>query len=400
MSQSIIPYARPFWTSKESDALREVVESGWWTMGPRIQQLEEGLRQRMGAKGVICVANGTVAMLAIFHLLRPESGRVLYVTSALNFLAGPACASMEGFDVAFTDVDPDTLNMDPRSLAQVLQAHAGGYTSIIVNPVHFAGVPVEMGAINDVASRYGAMLVEDSCHALLAEAPGGWVAGNHPASRASVFSFHPTKNLATGEGGAIVSNDEALLRRLRLFCSHNMQRSNFSQKQLAYDERGVQNPWFYEVQAPGLNLRMSEFHAALGLCQLDRLDASMVRRQELAKNYREALRNLDGLTLHPRGAEHVSALHLFPVELDLARLGRSKAAVFEFFEARGIRLQVHYTPLHWQPAFSSLPLVRGKTFPALERVSAGLVSLPMFYGLTDAEQLRVISAFQELLGAK
>ncbi len=399
MSQDFIPYSKPFWTSEETDALTEVIQSGWWTTGPRVQRFEEGLRERMGAKGVVCVANGTVALYALFHLLKPKEGKVLYVTSALNFLAGPASASLLGFDVAFTDVEPDTLNMDPRALEHVLRTRASGYAAVIINPVHFAGVPADMDALAGVAASHGALLVEDSCHALLGNFPGGALTGNHPSARAGVFSFHPTKSLGTGEGGAILSNDEALLQRLRLFCSHNMQRSGFARKEQAFDERGVQNPWYYEVAEPGLNLRMSELHAAVGLVQLKRLDESLARRQALARTYRQDLAGLGPVTLHPRDPRRTSALHLFPVELDLRRLGLSKAAVFQFFEARGIRLQVHYTPLHWQPAFESLPLVRGAGFPVVDAVAPGLVSLPMYYGLTDAEQAKVISALRELCGA-
>lgn len=398
VSQTLIPYSKPFWTGEEVAAVTDVIQSGWWTTGPKVQQFENALASKLGASGAVCVSNGTMALWAVLHLLKPPSSRPLYVTSALNFVAGPACANMLGYEVAFADIHPDTLNLDPRSLEQVLLKIRPHHSEIIINPVHFSGIPVDMDRIASIASQYGALLVEDSCHALHSTFPDGRKTGNHAASKAGVFSFHPTKNLATGEGGAIVSDDDQWLQRVRLYCNHNMRRSNFMRPELAYDHRGEQNSWYYEVQEPGLNLRMSELSAVLGLCQLKRLDASLARRAELAQQYRDAMVDLEEVIIYPMDQHVSTALHLFVVGLDLVRLGRSRAEVFDFFFHRGIQLQVHYTPLHWQPAFAGLPFVRGSRFPHVDRIAPTLVSLPLYYGLTDEEQNRVVAALRQLCG--
>jgi dTDP-4-amino-4,6-dideoxygalactose transaminase len=391
-----IPYPKPFADEREVAAVADVIRSGCWTNGPVVRRFESALRGVLGVEQVVCMANGTLALHALLRALLPtQGGAALYVTSSLNFVAGAAAAMQLGYDVALTDVDPATLNMCPTSLAATLARCARRYRKIVVNPVHFAGVLADTAGLADVARRYDAVLFEDACHALVGPT-NGRPGACHPDSLAAVFSFHPTKNVAAGEGGAIASNDVGLMTRLAEFGNHNMSRKAFVNGRDAYDSEGALNPWYYEVREPGSNFRLSELHAALGMCQLERLPYSKERREVLARAYREAFDGLPGLQLFPRDASRASALHLFPVSFDLARLGCSKAQIFRFFAQRGIHPQVHYTPLHRQPAFSGLAIALGGTFEALEQLSPGLLSLPMYVGLTDSEQARVIAATREL----
>lgn len=394
-----IPYSRPFWGDEEAAALEAVLRSGTWTNGPAVQAFEAALRATLGVEDVLCVANGTLALHAVLYALRRRSpGPALYVTSSLNFAGGAAAARLLGYDVALTDVDAATLNMAPASLEAALARTRAGYRLAVVNPVHFAGVLADTGRLAETARAHDAEIFEDACHALVGPTDGR-PGACHPDGLGAVFSFHPTKNVAAGEGGAIASNDGALLRHLRLHCNHAMAKADFVEPRQAFDRHGASNPWYYEIREPGTNFRLSEFHAAVGACQLSRLPESSARRAALAARYREAFSDLAPLRLFPADASTPSALHLFPVSFDLESLGRTKAQVFSFFRERGIVPQVHYTPLHRQPAFAGRPHVRGAEFPALDGVEPGLLSLPMFFGLSDADHGRVVDAVLELCGA-
>ncbi|HLX48076.1 MAG TPA: DegT/DnrJ/EryC1/StrS family aminotransferase [Streptosporangiaceae bacterium] len=393
-----IPYARPYWTAQEEAALVAVLRSGWWTAGATVDRFEKALGEAVGAPEVVCVSNGTGAIHALLHLLRRPRGRSLFVTPALNFVAGPAAAMQAGYDVALTDIDPATLNMSPCSLSAVLGRLAHRYQQIVVMPVHFAGLPADLDRLAGIAHRYEAEVVEDACQAFIARySPGGAAVGTHPASLGATFSFHPTKPVATGEGGAIALADRDLASRLRRYRNHNIQRAGLVSP-MAYDSDGQPNPWFYEVAEPGFNLRMSEFHAAVGLVQLARLPESLRYRRILAERYRRHLTGLCGLRFVPAADDERSALHLFPVSFDLDRIGLSKRQIFSHYRKRGVALQVHYTPLYELPVFASLEGNRGDTYPGVERISPGLVSLPLFMGLTEAEQELVISITLNLLG--
>ncbi|WP_411139264.1 DegT/DnrJ/EryC1/StrS family aminotransferase [Streptomyces sp. C10] len=392
----VLPYARPYWGQEEVVALAEVVRSGMWTGGDRVRAFEESLAATVGAREVVCVANGTAALHAVLHLARPTSGRSLLVTPALNFLAGPAVARQLGYDVAFTDIDRRTLNLDIGSLAAVVDALTGDYDHVVIMPVHFAGLPVDIDAVMEVASAHDATVVEDACHALPARySAAGPVVGGHPGTLAAVFSFHPTKPVAAGEGGAIACCDPAFAERLRHFRNHNMRRQGMDPA-LAIDSDGLPKQWFYQVDEPGQNLRMSEFHAAVGLVQLARLPESLARRAELANRYRTALQGHPLLRYLPTDDGETSGLHLFPVSFDLTRLGLTKRGVFDHYLRYRIAPQVHYTPLTEQPAFADAGRPAAG-FPGLDLVSPGLLSLPLFHGMTDEQHACVLDATWKLL---
>lgn len=175
-----LPYSCPQWTDEEVTALAEVVRSGWWTAGPRTAQFEAALRETTGARNAVCVTNGTAAIHAILHNVRPKGARALFVTSALNFAAGPSVAAQLGWDLAFTDVEAESLNMSTNSLAEVLATAVHDHDIVLVMPVHFAGLPVDVNAVSTLAKAHGAIVLEDACHALPARYPSN--------SRARVFS--------------------------------------------------------------------------------------------------------------------------------------------------------------------------------------------------------------------
>ncbi|WP_437053590.1 DegT/DnrJ/EryC1/StrS family aminotransferase [Streptomyces sp. enrichment culture] len=389
-SSGPIPYSRPFWTAEERDVVTRVIESGMWTNGVSLAAFEQALAESMDAPHAVCFSSGTAAIHALLAMLRKPAGNGLVVTSTLNFAAVPASARLLGYDVAFTDIDRATLNMAPESLEELLHGIGARYDQIVVFPVHFAGLPADLTALRSVADRFGAVLAEDACHAAGAHyEPGGRPVGGHPGSTAAAFSFHPTKPVAAAEGGALTLRDDVLADKLRAFRNHNMRRPHTAGAEAV-------EPWSYEIYEPGLNLRLSDIHAAIGLVQLRRLPESLARRRTMARRYRAELSASTAIRSIPDDPHELSALHLFPVEFNVDRLGMTKAAVYDFFLAAGIRLQVHYTPLHRFPAFSGLPTVRDRWFPVCDDVMRGTFSLPMYFGLGEGEQQQVIDTVRDL----
>ncbi|WP_405709672.1 MULTISPECIES: DegT/DnrJ/EryC1/StrS family aminotransferase [unclassified Streptomyces] len=389
-SSEIIPYSRPYSTAEEREGIARVIESGMWTNGASLAAFEQALAETMDAPHAVTFASGTAAIHAMLAMVRKPAVSGLVVTSTLNFAAVAASARLLGYDVAFTDIDRATLNMAPESLELLLQDLGPRYEQIVVFPVHFAGLPADMTALRTVADRFGAVLAEDACHAAGARyEPDGRPVGGHPGSTAAAFSFHPTKPVAAAEGGALTLRDDELADRLRAFRNHNMRRPDASGAAPA-------EPWVYEIHEPGMNLRLSDVHAAIGLVQLRRLPESLAHRRMLARRYRAELPALPAVRGLPADPHELSALHLFPVEFDVDRLGMTKADVYEFFLAAGIRLQVHYTPLHRLLAFADLPTVKGSRFPVCDEVMRGMFSIPMYYGLGEDDQRRVIDAVRDL----
>ena len=386
-----IPYARPHWTAEESRALDRVLESGMWTGGDRVPEFERELTALTGAPTVV-LSSGTAAVFALLHLLGTRSrGPRLLVTPTLTFAAAPASARFLGWDVALCDVRSDDLTIDADRLGPLLERVHRDYARIVVMPVHYAGHSCDLPAVSAVCERYGATLVEDACHAI-----GGRYDGEHsvpvgawPGSLAAYYSFHPTKPVAAGEGGAVATRDPVLLEELRAFRNHNMVP--------VPRHTDDHSPWPYSIDLPGMNLRLSEFHAAVGLVQARRAEEARRNRARLADRYHAALAELPAVRAVPPVRRPGSAHHLFPVVLDLPRMGLGKPQLLAELRARSIGCQVHYTPLHRLPAFADTPARLRTEFPVADAVFPRLVSLPLWHGMRDTDQERVTDALADLV---
>ncbi|TQE22803.1 DegT/DnrJ/EryC1/StrS family aminotransferase [Streptomyces ipomoeae] len=394
----LVPNAAPHVTDAELQAVRDVLISGAWTGGEQVASFERELAAALDAPHVVTVASGTAALHAVLTLLRVPGTRQLLVTSDLNFLAAPSTALHLGYEIAFTDIAENSLNMDPEALETLLRESGPDYDDVIVVPVHFAGLAAGMDDIHRVCAEHGARVVEDAAHAIGARYADGRPVGSDVRSVACVFSFHPTKNVATPEGGAISVHDADVAGRLRLLRNHGMDKADLVDAEDAFAADGTRNPWYYQVRSPGLNLRLSDVHAAVGRCQLGRLAETTRRRRDLAERYHQALSGVANVAPATETAIAESVWHLYPAILDIDALALTKQEVFARFAADGIALQVHYTPLHRQPAYANRPLVAVAKFPVVERVSRGLVSLPMFTGMSDVQQELVVAALRALPG--
>ncbi len=388
-----IPCGRPYWDDAEAAALLEALGSGMWTNGTQVQAFETELAHLTGAPTVV-LSSGTSAVWALLHVLgRRCTGPRLLVTPALTFAAAPASARLLGWDVALCDVTADGLTLDPDRTAELLDRVRGKYERVVVMPVHYAGHTADMAALTRVCAAASADLVEDACHAIGASYEGTNIpVGAWPGTLASYYSFHPTKPVATGEGGAVATARPDLLAELRALRNHNMTATSAHEHDLA--------PWPYTVEEPGANLRLSDLHCALGVVQARRAAQSRGERARLVARYHDALDGLDPLRVLPSQQRDGSAHHLFPVVFDLAAVGLTKPELIDVMHRRGVRCQVHYTPLHRLPAFAETPPDLRTCLEVVDAAFPGLVSLPIWCGLTETDQDRVIDVVTEIAHGK
>ncbi len=379
----MIPYGRQDISQADIDAVIEVLTSDYLTQGPRVPAFEAAVAAHVGAKHGIAVNSATSALHIACMALGLGQGGLLW-TSPVTFVASSNCGLYCGADVDFVDIDPATYNMSVAALTAKLQAaEAAGRLPDIVVPVHLAGQSCDMAAIGALAQRYGFRVIEDASHAIGGHYNGTFV-GDCAHSDIAIFSFHPVKIVTTAEGGMAMTNDADLAQKMDYLRSHGVTRN----PDLMSHSDG---PWYYQMIDLGYNYRMTEMQAALGLSQMDRLDAFVARRQELARQYDVKLAHLS-LTLPHQDHATKSAFHLYIIRL---QNGNHKS-VFEALRADGIGVNLHYIPVHLQPYYQRLGF-RAGDFPQAEAYYAEAISIPLYAGLTDADQDQVVAALERAL---
>ncbi len=384
MSHSIqsksIPYGRQTITDADIDAVVTVLTSDFLTQGPSIPIFEKKFAEYVGASYAVALSNGTAALhLCAMALNVTEGSRV--ITTPITFAASANCVRYCGGDIYFADIDPETFLLDIHAVRALLEKHPKGYFQGII-PVDFAGNAVDLEAFRKLADEFGCWIIEDACHA-----PGGYFTdskkreqkcGNGNFADLAIFSFHPVKHIATGEGGMITTNNKALYEKLLLLRTHGITKDAALYKNSP--EEVAQGPWYYEMQELGYNYRLTDFQAALGTSQLDRADANLQRRKAIAKKYDEAFKN-------PNVAAPLSipghAYHLYVIRVN-NRLG-----LYEHLRANNIFAQVHYVPVHLMPYYKQFGFKKGD-FPNAEAYYEKCLSIPMYHSLSDDDQDFVI----------
>lgn len=381
-----LPYGRQSVDEADIAAVVEVLRSDYLTTGPAVAAFEAKLARAVGAEHAVVVSSGTMALHAAYAAAGIGPGDEV-VVPATTFLATANAARYVGADPVFTDVDPDTGLMS----AAHLEARVGKKTRAIV-PVHLNGMPCDLQAFAACAERVGAIVIEDAAHALGAsyrDRPVG--CGAH--SRMTVLSFHPVKHITTGEGGAVVTNDEALAKKLRQFRNHGM-----THEAAAFEEPSP-GPWYYEQQSLGHNGRITDIQCALGCSQLDKLDGFIERRRQIAERYDRQLAGLAGVQpVSGRSSDAVSAYHLYAVLIDFERLGVTRAQVMQRLRERGIGTQVHYIPVPSQPYYRRITPYDAGDYPGAVRYYQRELSLPMYPALLDSDVDRVVRELRVSLG--
>jgi len=378
-----IPFARPDIGQAEIDAVAQALRSGWITTGPETRAFEQEFAVYLGG-GVhaIAVNSATAGLHLALEAIGIGPGDEV-IAPTLTFTATVEVARYLGADAALVDVDAVTLNMDPARVAAAITPR----TKAIL-PVHYGGLACDMAALHAIAARHHLRVVEDAAHALPATRDGKLV-GTLPSS-ATVFSFYANKTMTTGEGGMVVTHDEALAARMRIMRLHGISRD-------AFDRFQSRTPaWYYEVVAPGFKYNMTDIAAALGRVQLTRLPEFVQRREQLAKRYREELAGLPLILPADAPLGDVHAWHLYVIRLaDDARVTRDE--VIQSLSDAGIATSVHYVPLHRQPYWRDRYGLKPEQFPVADRAYQRMVSLPLFTAMSDGEQGRVIAALRAIL---
>lgn len=373
-----IPYGKQEITQADIHAVTEALQADFLTGGPRIAAFEEAFADYIGSNYAVAVANGTAALHLSALALGVEPGHRV-ITTAMTFSASANCIAYCGGEVYFADIDPESGLLDIAAVEKLLASMPPGYFQGII-PVDYAGYPVDMEAFRRLADAHDLFLLEDACHA-----PGGYFVdsqdveqrcGNGAYADLAIFSFHPVKHIASGEGGMITTNRKDLYEKLLLLRNHGLDRN-------PDHIPGYEGAWCYDLQELGYNYRLTDIQAALGLSQLQRAEQNLARRKAIARRYDAAF--AEG-PVKPLGAAEGHAHHLYVI------LTEDRKGLYDYLRSKGVFVQVHYVPVH------QLSYYRSKkadwALPHTEAHYARCLSIPMYPSLTDDEQEYVIDAMK------
>ncbi|WP_185096853.1 UDP-4-amino-4,6-dideoxy-N-acetyl-beta-L-altrosamine transaminase [Roseivirga seohaensis] len=393
-----IPYGRQNITDEDIQAVVEVLKSDYLTQGPQIAAFESEFASYVGSKYAVAVANGTAALHLCTLALGVKDGDKV-ITTPITFAASANCVRYCGGEVVFSDINPETYLLDIEKVRALLKTSPKGtYQGII--PVDFAGRANDLEAFRELADEYGLWIIEDACHA-----PGGYFVdsmgnqqncGNGEYADLAIFSFHPVKHIAAGEGGMITTNDKTLYEKLLMLRTHGITKDNFQfQNSLELAVGATQYPipdtqyplWYMEMQVLGYNYRLTDFQAALGLSQLKRAESGLERRKEIARIYFEAFKG-HTFVKGQSGVVEGHAYHLYVIEVE-DRLG-----LYNHFRAKNIFAQIHYIPCHLMPYYKEYGWKEGD-MPSSEAYYSKCISLPMYPTLSNIEQEFVINNILE-----
>lgn len=388
MSFEVIPYGKQEITQQDIDGVVEVLNSDFLTQGPKVPEFEKALTDHTGAKYALAVNSATSALHIACLSLGLSEGDWLW-TTPVTFVASANCGLYCGAKVDFVDIDPATYNMCPKKLEEkLIAAKAKGALPKVVVPVHLCGQPCDMEAIGNLAKEYDFKVIEDASHAVGGKYHDQPI-GSCEYSDITVFSFHPVKIVTTAEGGAVVTNQQALAEKMGLLRSHGITRDP------ALMDGESHGDWYYQQIALGYNYRMTELQAALGLTQMQRLEQFVSARHHLAQRYNQLLASLP-IVLPYQLDNTYSGLHLYVIRLKLNEISLSHKEVFDALREQGIGVNVHYIPVHTQPYYQRMGFKLGN-FPESEQYYQEAISLPMFHAMTEGQQDTVARVLTDIL---
>ncbi|MDC1465065.1 UDP-4-amino-4,6-dideoxy-N-acetyl-beta-L-altrosamine transaminase [Polaribacter sp.] len=369
-----IPYGKQNIDQEDIDAVVKVLKADFLTQGPKVSEFEDKFAAYVGSKYAVAVNNATSGLhLSVLSLGLREGDRV--ITTPITFAASANCIRYVGGEAWFADIDKETYVLSLNSTRKLIESKPKGFFKGII-PVDFAGLPVNLEAFKELAKKHNLWLIEDACHA-----PGGSFidssekhqkCGNGNYADVSIFSFHPVKHIACGEGGMVTTNSEKIYKKLTSLRSHGITKNN-----MAEDHGG----WFYEMQELGFNYRLTDIQCALGITQLAKNDKGVARRNEIAKKYKEAFKGKIKFQSLPKGS--YNAHHLFVIEVE------KRKELYDYLRAFKIYTQVHYIPVHTLPYYQEIGYDEADLSNS-EKYYSRCLSLPMYPSLTKEEQEFVI----------
>jgi UDP-4-amino-4,6-dideoxy-N-acetyl-beta-L-altrosamine transaminase len=377
-----LPYGRQTIEADDIAAVAEAMAGDYLTTGPKIAEFEKAFCKVVNARHCIVVGNGTHALHLACIAAGLSSGDYAIVP-AVTFLATANAVRYCGADVLFADVDPQTGLMRPEDALAVIEKNPGKKIKAML-PVHLTGQTVDVRALREICDRHGIIMITDAAHAV-GSAAGGAPVGAGIHEHMSIFSFHPVKTIALGEGGAITTNDDAMAKKMRTMRGHGM------------EQKPENGPWFYSMEEIGYNYRVTDFQCALGLSQLAKLDRFIARRRAIANLYDGLLADLAPIVLPPRRAnKEEPAWHLYAVRIDFEKLGMPRTELMNALRARNIGTQVHYIPVSDQPYYTNL--YGEQELPGSAYYYEHTLSLPLFPLMTDEDVAYVAQTLKEICG--
>ncbi|WP_198034947.1 UDP-4-amino-4,6-dideoxy-N-acetyl-beta-L-altrosamine transaminase [Winogradskyella sp. J14-2] len=374
MNKPIIPYGRQYIDQNDIDTVIDTLTADFLTQGPKVIEFEEKFAKYIGSKYAVAVSNATAGLhIAVMALGLKPGERV--ITTPITFAASANCVRYCGGEVWFADIDSDTYTLSLESTKKLIESKPKGFFKGII-PVDFAGLPVNLEQFKALATEHDLWIIEDACHA-----PGGYfsdtkgvkqMCGNGKYADIGIFSFHPVKHIACGEGGMVTTNSKDLYDRLSRLRTHGITKDNMSENH---------GGWYYEMQELGYNYRLTDIQSALGITQLEKNNAGVRRRNEIAQNYKNAFYGKIKFQSLPEGT--YNAHHLFVIEVE------NRKALYDYLREAGIYAQIHYIPVHTLPYYKSIGY-EGADLGNSEAYYSKCISLPMYPTLTDEEQSFVI----------
>lgn len=376
-----IGYGHQYIDDADIQAVVDVLKSDYLTCGPKIEEAEKKLCQITGARHAVLIANGTAALHATCFAAGIGPGNEV-ITTPITFAASANCALYCGGRPVFADINPETYNIDPDSVVKCIT----NKTKAVV-AVDFTGQAVELKRLREICDKNNIMLIEDAAHSL-----GTRYDGQPVGSIADMteFSFHPVKTCTAGEGGAVTTNDDRLYKKLLLFRTHGITRDP---EQMDQESEG---DWYYQQVDLGYNYRMTDMQAALLSSQLNKLDIFAARRKELVKRYDEAFMQIPEIIVQKEISESDTVRHLYILQFNLEMLKCGRREIFDALQAEGVGVNVHYIPAYTFPYYQKLGYKMG-TCPNAEKLYGRIMSIPLYYSLTNEQQDKVIEAVRKVI---
>ena len=375
MDMDFIPYGKQWIDDDDINEVVSVLKSDWITTGPKIKEFEDALCSYIGCRHCVAVNSGTSALdIAVQSLDLPEGSEV--ITTPFTFVATSNAIIYNGLKPVFADICSDTFNIDPEDIRRKITKN----TKAIIY-VDYAGHPCDIKAIRDIADEFDLFLIEDACHAIGAEYEGREVG---TFADLTIFSFHPVKHITTGEGGAVLTGDDELYKRLSLLRSHGIDKD-------AQDRYGPDASWAYDMKYLGRNYRITDFQAALGISQLKKLDAFIDKRNEMALMYNELLANIHAITLPVTKNNVRHAWHLYTILLDESI---DRDDFFKYMRSANIGVNLHYIPVYRHSYYVNTYNINKDDYPVSENVFKRIITLPLFPKMEPYELKYIVDAIK------
>lgn len=375
-------YGRQWIDEDDLQAVASVLSSDLITCGPQVERVERSLETYTTAKHAVVVSNGTAALHCACLAAGIGPGDEV-ITTPLTFAASANCALYCGAKPVFADVEPDTYNISPASI----EAHITEKTKAIV-AVDFTGQAVKIKEIREICDKHGLIFIEDAAHAIGTKYDGKPIGS---LADMTCFSFHPVKTITSGEGGAIMTNNDEFYQKLVLAHIHGIEHDEEFMEEAPHE-----GPWYYEQVSLGYNYRMTDFQAALLSSQLKKLEKFKARRQAIVNRYNEAFEEMPEIILQKEIPESDTCRHLYIIRLDLEKLACSRRQFFDAMSAEGVQPQIHYVPVYWFPFYRHLGYEKGLC-PNAEEIYKGIMSIPLYPKMSDQDVDDVIYAVRKVV---